>query len=75
MLEVLEITVVLEGDADSGYSAYSPDFPGVYATGRTESIVRKRMASGIAFHCSELRASGESLPEPHIKTYTLAVQV
>lgn len=32
-------------------------------------------ASGIAFHYRQLRASGESPPETHIKTYTLAVSM
>lgn len=72
---MLEVTV-MEGDTTGGgYSAYSPAVPGVYATGRTENVVRKRMASGIAFHYRQLRSSGESPPETHIKTYTLAVSM
>jgi predicted RNase H-like HicB family nuclease len=56
--------VVFEGDEQSGYSAYSPDLPGVVAAGEsrseTEALMREAMAEHIAF----LRELGEPVPEP-----------
>jgi predicted RNase H-like HicB family nuclease len=39
----------------TGYSAYSPDVPGCVATGRTASLVERRMKSAIQFHLEGLR--------------------
>jgi len=56
--------VVFEGDDRSGYSAYSPDLPGVVAAGltreETESLVRTAMGEHVAL----LRELGEPVPEP-----------
>lgn len=43
--------VIFEGDEESGYSAYSPDLPGVIAAGdtrlETETLMREAMADHI----------------------------
>ena len=65
----MEYTVILEGSPRKGFSAYSPDVPGVVATGKTELLVRRRMASGIRFHLAVLRRDGEPLPKPQAKVY------
>ena len=56
--------VVFEGDDESGYSAYSPDLPGVVAAGddlqETESLMLEAMVEHIAY----LRETGQTVPEP-----------
>jgi predicted RNase H-like HicB family nuclease len=57
--------VVFEGDDESGYSAYSPDLPGVVAAGdtrpETEQLMRQAMAEHLALL---LRETGQPVPEP-----------
>jgi predicted RNase H-like HicB family nuclease len=71
----LDYTIVLEGSSKEGFSAYSPDVPGVFATGKTESVVRKRIASGIRFHFEMLRRSGEPIPVPTTTTYKQSIEI
>lgn len=65
----MEYTIIIEGGAGEGFSAFSPDVPGVVATGRTEALVRKRIASGIACHLKWLQDSGDPVPIPTTKAY------
>ena len=55
--------VVFEGDDESGYSAYSPDLPGVVAAADTrhETVVDGR-GYGRAYRCAPGR--GGAVPEP-----------
>lgn len=46
----------------TGYSAYVPDLAGVFATGKTKSIVEKNIFEAIQFHLEGLRQ--EKLPIP-----------
>lgn len=58
-------SVVLEGDDESGYSAFSLDLPGmVVAGGDTKDECLSEMREAIAFHIDSLRADGEPVPEP-----------
>jgi predicted RNase H-like HicB family nuclease len=56
--------VVFEGDDESGYSAYSPDLPGVVAAGETRSETEQLMREAMAEHIALLRQSGQPVPEP-----------
>jgi predicted RNase H-like HicB family nuclease len=56
--------VVFEGDDASGYSAYSPDLPGVVAAGETQAETEQLMREAMAEHIALLRESGEPVPEP-----------
>ena len=56
--------VVLEGNDDDGYSAYSPDLPGVVAAGSTRQETEKLMTEALSEHIALLRESGEPVPEP-----------
>jgi predicted RNase H-like HicB family nuclease len=44
--------IVIDGDGDGeiNYSAYSPDLPGVVATGATREECERAMREAIAFH-------------------------
>jgi len=53
--------VVVEGDEQSNYSAYSPDVPGVVATGPTRESCVAELHSAIAFH-REGSATSTSVP-------------
>ena len=56
--------VVFEGDDDSGYSAYSPDLPGVIAAGDTRQETETLMIEAMAAHIAMLRQQGQPVPEP-----------
>ena len=59
---------IFEGDDESGYSAYSPDLPGVIAAGETRSETRSEterlMVQAMAAHIAKLRQTGQPVPEP-----------
>ncbi len=55
--------IVIE-QAGSGYSGYSPDFPGCVSTGKTRDEVEKNMREAIEFHIDGLREEGFPVPEP-----------
>jgi predicted RNase H-like HicB family nuclease len=56
--------VVVEGDAGTGYSAYSPTVPGVVAAGGTREETKALMVEAMTEHFAILRESGEAVPEP-----------
>jgi predicted RNase H-like HicB family nuclease len=51
--------VVFEGDDESGYSAYSPDLPGVVAAGATRQETEELMIEAMAAHIAVLRELGQ----------------
>ena len=56
--------VVFEGDDESGYSAYSPDLPGVVAAADTRQETEQLMRAAMAEHLALLREEGKPVPEP-----------
>jgi predicted RNase H-like HicB family nuclease len=56
--------VIFEGGDEDGYSAYSPDLPGVVAAGATRSETERLMRTAIAEHIDLLRELGQPVPEP-----------
>ncbi len=56
--------VVFEGDDESGYSAYSPDLPGVIAAAATRQETETLMVEAMAAHIAVLRQTGQPVPEP-----------
>ena len=56
--------VVFEGDDTAGYSAYSPDLPGVVAAGATRYETEQLMIEAMAGHIAMLRQAGDPVPEP-----------
>ena len=56
--------VVFEGDDEAGYSAYSPDLPGVVAAAVTKAETEQLMLEAMAEHINLLRQAGEPVPEP-----------
>lgn len=55
--------VVFEGDDASGYSAYSPDLPGVIAAGDSRQETERLMIEAMAAHIAMLRQEGQPVPE------------
>ncbi len=56
--------VVFEGNDEEGYSAYSPDLPGVVAAGSTRHETKQLMVEAMAGHIAMLREAGQPVPEP-----------
>jgi predicted RNase H-like HicB family nuclease len=59
-----KLLVVVEETAN-GYSAFTPDFPGCVATGKTQEQVEQAMREAVEFHIDGLRDDGMAVPEPH----------
>jgi predicted RNase H-like HicB family nuclease len=57
--------IVIEGGGESNFSAYSPDLPGVAATGTTRERCESEMRRAIEFHVEGLGESGGAVPPPH----------
>jgi predicted RNase H-like HicB family nuclease len=55
--------VVFEGDDESGYSAYSPDLPGVVAAGDSREETETLMIEAMAAHIVMLWLAGRPGPE------------
>jgi predicted RNase H-like HicB family nuclease len=56
--------VVFEGNDELGFSAYSPDLPGVVAAGATRSETEELMREAMSEHIALLRQAGRPVPEP-----------
>ena len=54
--------VVFEGDDESGYSAYSPDLPGVIAAGDSRQETETLMIEAMAAHIAMLHQEGLPVP-------------
>jgi predicted RNase H-like HicB family nuclease len=55
--------MIIEGNGETNYSAYSPDIPGVAATGATQEDCEREMRDAIRFHLEGLAQDGEPFPE------------
>lgn len=67
--------IIVEGDSASNFSAYSPDVPGVAATGPTREDCEREMRDAIEFHLEGLLEDGERAPEPHSSASYAVVRV
>jgi predicted RNase H-like HicB family nuclease len=67
--------VVFEGDEQSGYSAYSPDLPGVVAAADTRQEVEALMLEAMTAHIAYLRETGRSVPEPVTNAHVAILDV
>lgn len=56
--------MIFEGDDESGYSAYSPDLPGVVTAADTRGETEQLMREAMAEHLALLRETGQPAPEP-----------
>jgi predicted RNase H-like HicB family nuclease/predicted RNA binding protein YcfA (HicA-like mRNA interferase family) len=63
--------VVFEGDDESGYSAYSPDLPGVVAAGDTREETEALMREAMSEHVAILRQTGQPVPEAAATAVTI----
>lgn len=52
--------IIVEGDEESNFSAYSPDLPGVVATGSTREECEREMHEAIEFHLEGLAEDADT---------------
>jgi len=67
---VTTYAVVLER-TDNNYAAYVPDLPGCVATGRTRTVVERRIREAIELHLDGMREDGEIPPRPTTSVATV----
>lgn len=56
--------VVLEPDADGGYVAVVPAFPGCYSQGETAEEALANAREAIELTIEDMEAAGEPVPDP-----------
>lgn len=59
--------------ADTGWSAWVPDLPGLGVAGTTFDETEQLIREGIEFHIEGLRADGDPVPEPTTRVIEVAV--
>src|SRR5262249_9910029 len=67
--------IVVEGGRATNFSAYSPDIPGVVATGATREECEREMREAIEFHLEGLAVDGEPVPEPNSSAGYAVVEI
>lgn len=60
---VKEYSVVYQ-EGPTNWSAYSPDVPGCFATGKTREEIEQTIREALEFHIQGLREAGLPIPEP-----------
>jgi predicted RNase H-like HicB family nuclease len=55
--------VIIEG-SETGYSAYTPELPGIGVAGESIEAVERLIREAIPLHIESLRAHGEPVPPP-----------
>ena len=64
----MDYLVVIEGDRDSGYSAYLPELPGCVTVGDSIEETKALMKEAVKFHLEGLREDmGASMDQPHTR--------
>ena len=65
--------LVIVEKTETGYSAYSPDFPGCGSTGSTREEVERNIRDAIEFHVEALKEDGYGFlsrpATPHTSTW------
>lgn len=56
--------VIVEGDVDGGFGAWSPDLPGCVAAADTYDECVALIREAIPLHIESLRSHGDPVPEP-----------
>jgi predicted RNase H-like HicB family nuclease len=69
---MVSYTVIIE-KGKRNFSAYSPDLPGVIATGKTEETTIDNMKESIKFHLEGLREEKQPLPHPVSKVIKIQI--
>jgi len=62
MDEPREFDVVLEPQADGGYTVYAPDLPGCVSEGETKDQALAHIQEAITAYLESLNAHGDPLP-------------
>jgi predicted RNase H-like HicB family nuclease len=70
----MRYAIVIE-KTTGGYGAYVPGLPGCAGTAETEGDVIALIREGIEIYIEELKARGESVPEPNSKCLEVEVRV
>ena len=55
--------VIIEG-SETGYSAYTPELPGIGVAGESLEEVERLIREAIPLHIESLRAHGDPVPPP-----------
>ena len=63
----MQYIAIIEGDDQSGYSAYVPDLSGCIAAGDTREEVEQLIREAIPFHLEGMAEVGEPIPSARAK--------
>jgi predicted RNase H-like HicB family nuclease len=60
--------LVIYEEEEGAWGAYAPDLPGCIAAGASFEETQERMHEAMRAHVDLLRESGESVPQPRVRT-------
>ncbi len=63
-----QYAVLYEPSADGTVGAYVPDLPGCFSSGTDREDAERQIKEAIELYLDELRATGQSAPEPKTTT-------
>ncbi len=66
-----EYIVIYEQAGDGGWSAFTPEVPGVYSAGDSRTEAGDRLREALALHHEELARAGREPVEPNVHVGTL----
>lgn len=69
----MQYTVILEPEADGGFSASVPDLPGCASQGDTYEEAVANIAEAITCHIESMKLDGLPVPAPRARVETVAV--
>lgn len=69
----MQYTVILEPEADGGFSVSAPDLPGCASQGDTYEEAMINIAEAIECHVLGMRDDGLPIPTPSVRVETVTV--
>ncbi len=71
----MQYIAIIEGDDQSGYSAYVPDLPGCIAAGDTYEEVEQLIREAIPFHLEGMAEAGDPILPATSRAITVDVHI
>jgi len=71
----MQYIAIIEGDDESGYSAYVPDLSGCIAAAETREEIEQLIREAIPFHLEGMAEVGDPIPPATIRAITVDVHI
>ncbi len=71
----MQYIAIIEGDDESGYSAYVPDLSGCIAAAETREEIEQLIREAIPFHLEGMAEVGDPIPPATSRAITVDVHI